>query len=64
MMSFEGKCEATWKREFKLPWREGGPPNRCDDKVDSDHQVFKKTPSVFSHQTLIPDREVLAGIFI
>ena len=24
------------KREFKLPWRETGPPNHHDDKVDSD----------------------------
>jgi len=27
----EGRCKATWKREFKLPWREADPP-----KVDSD----------------------------
>jgi hypothetical protein len=20
------RCKATWKREFKLPWREAGPP--------------------------------------
>ena len=26
----------TWKKEFKLPWREAGPPNHYDDKVDSD----------------------------
>ena len=26
----------VWKREFKLPWREAGPPNHLDDKVDSD----------------------------
>ena len=32
----EGRCQATWKREFKLPWREAGPPNHLDDKVDSD----------------------------
>ena len=25
-----------WRREFKLPWREAGPPNHHDDKVDSD----------------------------
>jgi len=24
------------KREFKLPWREAGPPNYHDDNVDSD----------------------------
>ena len=32
----EGRCKATWKRESKLPWREAGPPNHHDDKVDSD----------------------------
>jgi len=32
----------TWKREFKLPWREAGPPNHHDDKVDSDQQVVNK----------------------
>ena len=31
-----GRCKATWKREFKLPWREAGPPNHHDDKMDSD----------------------------
>ena len=25
-----------WKREFKLPWREAGPPDHHDDEVDSD----------------------------
>ena len=32
----EGRCKAIWKREFKLPWREAGPPNHHDDKVGSD----------------------------
>ena len=36
------RCKATWKREFKLPWRETGPPNHHDDKVDSDQQVVNK----------------------
>ena len=31
-----GRCKVTWEREFKLPWREAGPPNHHDDKVDSD----------------------------
>jgi len=31
-----GGGKATWKREFKPPWREAGPPNHHDDKVDSD----------------------------
>ena len=34
--SEEGRCKATWKREFKLPWHEAGPPNHHDDEVDSD----------------------------
>jgi hypothetical protein len=25
----------TWKRGFKLPWREAGPPNHLDDEVVS-----------------------------
>jgi len=32
----DGRCKATWKREYKLPWREAGPPNHHDDNVDSD----------------------------
>ena len=32
----EGRYKATWKMEFKLPWREAGPPNDLDDQVDSD----------------------------
>ena len=31
-----GRCKATWKREFKLPWCEAGPPDHLNDKVDSD----------------------------
>ena len=31
--------EAVCKKEFKLPWREAGPPNHHDDKVDSDKQI-------------------------
>ena len=37
-----------WKREFKLPWREAGPPNHHDDKVDSDQQVVDKELSLNS----------------
>ena len=36
LRSEEGRCKATWKREFKLLWREAGPPNHRDGKVDSD----------------------------
>ena len=32
----EGRCKATSKRGFNLPWREAGPPDHHDDKVDSD----------------------------
>ena len=27
----EGIYKATWKREFKLPWREDGPPKTSVD---------------------------------
>ena len=30
------RCEAAWRREFKLSLREAGPPNHLDDNVDSD----------------------------
>ena len=30
-LAYEGRCKATWKREFKLPWSEAGPPNHHDD---------------------------------
>ena len=32
----EGGCKATWKRYFKLPWREAGPPDHHVDKVNVD----------------------------
>jgi len=32
----EDRCKATWRREFKLTWREAGPLNYRDSKVDSD----------------------------
>jgi hypothetical protein len=32
----DGGYKATWRRQFKLPWREAGPPNHLDDKVDVD----------------------------
>jgi len=28
--------------QFKLPWREAGPPNHHDDKVDSGQKVVTK----------------------
>ena len=39
----EGRCKATWKRRFKLPWREAGPPNHHDDKVVSGHLFSSHT---------------------
>jgi hypothetical protein len=38
----EGRCKATWKSELRFSWREAGPPNYLDDKVDSDQQLSKK----------------------
>ena len=36
-----------WEREFRLPWREAGPPNHHDDKADSDQKVVKNGISLF-----------------
>ena len=44
----DGRCKTTWEREFKLPWREAGPPNHHKDKVDSDQQVVNKELSLFT----------------
>jgi hypothetical protein len=41
-----GRRKATWKRESKTPWREAGPPNHHDDKVDSDKLVVNKELSL------------------
>jgi len=41
----EGRYEATWKRGFRLPWREAGPSDHVDDQVDSDQKVFNKEVS-------------------
>ena len=40
--------EGYLEREFKLPWREAGPPNHHDDKVDSDQLVVKKGLSLWN----------------
>ena len=47
--------------EFKLPWREAGPPNHHDDKVDSDQQVVNKELSLCRwqvHSVTIPGDEL------
>ena len=43
---WEGRCQATWKREFELPWREAGQPDHHDYKVDSDQWVVNKELSL------------------
>ena len=35
-------CACTVRKEFKLPWREAGPPNDLDDEVDADQKVVHK----------------------
>ena len=40
----EGRCKDTWKKKFKLPW---SPPNRVDDKVNSDQWVVNKELSFY-----------------
>ena len=42
----EGRYKATWKREFKLPRREAGPPYHHDDEVDSDQKVVDEDLSL------------------
>jgi hypothetical protein len=32
----KGRCKTTRKRDFKLPWREAGPPNHLDGAMNSD----------------------------
>ena len=32
----EARCQTTWKRESKIPWREAGSPYHHEDSVDSD----------------------------
>ena len=49
-----GRHKAIWKREFKLPWREAGPPNHHDDKVDSDEQVVNKELSLSRQVERVP----------
>ena len=39
----EGRCKATWKGGFKVPWREAGPLNH---PVDSDQWVVNKELSL------------------
>ena len=42
----EGGCNATWEREFSLPWREASPPNHHDDEMDSDQEVVNNKLSL------------------
>ena len=37
----KGRCKVTWKMKFTLPWREAGPLDHHDDKVDSGQKVVK-----------------------
>ena len=39
MVCREGRCKASWKSEFQLPWREASPPNDHDDEMDSDQKL-------------------------
>ena len=44
--TFGAKASSGPDVRFKLPWREAGPPNHHDDKVDSDQQVVNKELSL------------------
>jgi len=39
---FCSRLHGVLLRGGQLPWREAGPPNHHDNKVDSDQQVVKK----------------------
>ena len=41
------------KREFKLPWREAGPPNHLDDKVESDQVVLTNSNMNYDNPQLL-----------
>ena len=49
-VDLESRCKATWKRGFKLSWREAGPPNHRDHKVDADHKVVDKELSLWTRR--------------
>ena len=40
------RCMATWKKEFKLAWREASPPNHLDGKLDSGQGVIQNSLSL------------------
>jgi len=44
---------ATRQREFKPPWREVGPLNYFDDKMDPDQWVVNKELSLTAGETLL-----------
>ena len=46
-ISLSGLVTWVWKREFKLPWREAGPPDHHNDKVDSDQYVVNNELSLW-----------------
>ena len=43
---FQGRYTATWKRKLKFSWREAGPPNHLEDKVNLDQLVVNEEPSL------------------
>ena len=47
-----GRCKATWKREFKLPWRETGAFYHHDE-VDSDQWVVNQELSLDKAAVLV-----------
>ena len=45
---WEGRCKATWKKEFKFSWREAVSLNHLDEKEDSDEYVVNKELSLLA----------------
>ena len=52
MLTNGDKWTVGRQRDFKLPWREAGPPNHHDDKVDSDQPIVNKELSLSDEWTV------------
>ena len=63
-----GRCKATWKREFKLPWREARPPNfppftHVDGRRRRIPRKEKAAPTE-KRRILRAPRKVVGGLFL
>jgi len=54
--------QCAWNREFRLPWREAGPPYHHDNKVDSDQKVVNKELSLCVVAPLLLNVSTIQGV--